>query len=284
MLHDYTHPVCRACCNYEGTDRIAEVLDKAKHLRQAFDTALPVSEAMALKVSHADVAAAVNLMPAVTVATAGRPMMRHSGPVIPQPGKVLVSSAPFLGLTQPQAVSMDRGAPIPYAAMQPRPVHVAEPTQLQTHYSTTRRFAQIKDTQNTLSKSPPFRVRFSKDRSLIGRVIAFYAVFRSTGYDLKVCIEYPIGSQTVFQSASGAGRQMYHEFREQHGIGDIRGSNGYKDLEFEKQFTDDKWRLLGELLTEEVRFFRGPVKKELLPTPYVDPNHPTIPPIPPAIH
>ena len=168
MLHDFTHPVCRACCNYEGTDRIAEVLDKVKHLRQAFDTALPVSEAMALKVSHADMAAAVNLMPAVTVATAGRPMMRHSGPtyaVIPQPGKVLVSSAPFLGLTQPQAVSVDRGAPIPYAAMQPHPVHVAEPTQLQTHYSTTWRFAQIKDTLNTLSKSPPFRVHFSKDHS-----------------------------------------------------------------------------------------------------------------------
>ena len=196
MLHDFTHPVCRACCNYEGTDRIAEVLDKAKHLRQAFDTALPVSEAMALKVSHADMAAAVNLMPAVTVAAAGRPMMRPSGPtyaVITQPGKVLVSSAPFLGLTQPQAVSVDRGAPIPYAAMQPHPVHVAEPTQLQTHDSTTRRFAQIKNTLNTLSKSPPFRVHFSKDHSLIGRVIAFYAVFRGTDYDLKVCIEYPIG-------------------------------------------------------------------------------------------
>ena len=72
MLHDFTHPVCQACCNYEGIDRMAEVLDKAKHMRQAFDKALPVSEAMALKVSHADVAAA---MPAVTVATAGRPMM-----------------------------------------------------------------------------------------------------------------------------------------------------------------------------------------------------------------
>ena len=213
--------------------------------------------------------------------------MRHSGPVIPQPGKVLVSSAPFLGLTQPQSVSVDRGAPIPYAAMQPRPVHVAEPTQLQTHYSTIRRFAQIKDTQNTLYKSPPFRVRFNKDHSLIGRVIAFYAVFRCTGYDLKVCIEYPIGSQTVFQSTSGVGRQMYYKFREQLGMGEgFRGatSNGYKDLEFEKQFGDDKWRLLGELLTEEVRFFRGPVKKELLPMPYVDPNHPIIPPIPPAIY
>ena len=220
MLHDFTHPVCRACCNYEGIDRITEVLDKAKHMRQAFDTALPVSEAMALNVSHADVAAAVNLMPAVTVATAGRPMMRPSRPtyaVIPQPGKVQVSmagakGAPFLGLTQPQAASVDRGAPIPYAAMQHHPVHIAEPTQLQTHDSTTLRFAQIKDMLNTLSKSPPFHVRFSKDHSLIGRVIAFYPVSRNRL--LKVFIEYTIGFQTVFQSTSGTGRQMYYEFRQ----------------------------------------------------------------------
>ena len=292
MLHDFTHPVCRACCNYEGIDRIAEVIDKAKQLRMVFDTAvIPTSEALSLAArSHADVA--LNLMPAVTVA-AGRPIVRPNGPtyaVIPQHGgKVQVSMAgpkPFLGLTHPsfarmQQVCVDRAAPIPFAAMQPRPVHITEPAQIQTHDSTTQRFAQIQETLNTLSKSPPFRVRFSKDHSLIGRVIAFDAVCRGSDYELKVFIEYPIGSQTVFQSASGAGRQMYGEFRERLGIGGgFRGasSNGYKDLEFEKQFGEDEWRVLGELLTEEVRFFRGPVKKELLPTPYVDPGHPTIPP------
>lgn len=296
MLHDFAHPVCRACCNYEGIDRIAEVIDKAKHMRQAFDSIVPSSEAMSVKTSHVQQTdVAVNLMPAVTVATTGRPLVRPAGPtyaVIPQHGgKMQVSMAgakatPFLGITQPQAqfarmqqVNMDR-APIPFA-VQPRPVHVTEPAQIQTHDTTTQRFAQIQDTLNTLSKSPPFRVRFSKDHSLIGRVIAFDAVCRGSDYELKVFIEYPIGSQTVFQSASGAGRQMYGEFRERLGIGGgFRGasSNGYKDLEFEKQFGEDEWRVLGELLTEEVRFFRGPVKKELLPTPYIDPNHPTIPP------
>ena len=295
MLHDFAQPVCRACCNYEGIDRIAEVIDKARHMRRVFElTTTPSSEAPAVKNTHhhTDV---VNLMPAVTVATT-RPVVRPAGPtyaVIPQPGKVQVSMAgtkagPFLpsisqqqqaAFARMQHVNMDH-TPMPFA-VHPRPVHVTEPVQVQTHDTTTQRFAQIQDTLNTLSKSPPFRVRFSKDHSLIGRVIAFDAVCRGSDYELKVFIEYPIGSQTVFQSASGAGRQMYGEFRERLGIGGgFRGasSNGYKDLEFEKVFGDDEWRVLGELLTEEVRFFRGPVKKELLPTPYVDPNHPNIPP------
>jgi len=74
---------------------------------------------------------------------------------------------------------------------------------------------------------------------------------------------------------------MFGKFRERLGIrGGFRGasSNGYKDLEFERLYGEDDWRILGELLTEEVRFFRGPVKKDLLPTPFIDPKFPNLPP------
>ena len=33
MMYDFSEPVCRACCNYEGLDRVAEVIEKAKQLR-----------------------------------------------------------------------------------------------------------------------------------------------------------------------------------------------------------------------------------------------------------
>ena len=56
--------------------------------------------------------------------------------------------------------------------------------------------------------------------------------------------------------------------------------NGYKYLEYQRRIrvlNSDDWNVLGELLTEEVRFFRGPIKTELLPQLYVDLQHPNVP-------
>lgn len=143
---------------------------------------------------------------------------------------------------------------------------------LSAHDSTTQR---IQEALKTLSKSPPFRVRFSRDHSLIDRVITFDAVCRGSDYVLKAFIEYPIGLQK-----SGASCQMYGERRERLGIrGGFRGAsfNGYKDLEFERVHGDEKWHVLGEFLTKEVRFFRESLQKDLVPTPY--PKFPNLPPV-----
>ena len=309
MLYDFAEPVCRACCNYEGIDRIAEVMDKAKHLRRSFEpqqpgnnhsqsnhsdhhinshhhhmgsrsphdipSSLPPPPRQMQVAAHSPTGY-VNVIPGrqmngggkvvVTTTCAGPKQFHFPGLA---PGIATLAQTPTLAPTNAARLAFPFNKP-------PQQIQMEVPPQQET----TQRFAQIQETLNVLSKSPPFRVRFSKDHSLIGRVIAFDAVCRGSDYELKVFIEYPIGSGTVFQSASGAGRQMYGEFRERLGIGGgFRGasSNGYKDLEFEKSFSSDDWRVLGELLTEEVRFFRGSVKKDLLPSPYVDPQHPNVP-------
>ncbi len=306
MLYDFPEPVCRACCNYEGIDRIAEVIDKAKHLRRSFDNNQPGNNRSQPQ-PNSDVMNHGSRSPhdAVPQNIPPPPRQMHhvaahspTGYVNVIPGRqmnggkvVVTTTGPkqfhFPGLMSQAPISIGNlttlaQTPTLAPARLAFPMHKPPQVQMEMHpqQETTQRFAQIQETLNVLSKSPPFRVRFSKDHSLIGRVIAFDAVCRGSDYELKVFIEYPIGSGTVFQSASGAGRQMYGEFRERLGIGGgFRGasSNGYKDLEFEKSFSSDDWRVLGELLTEEVRFFRGPVKKDLLPQPYVDPQHPAVP-------
>ena len=305
MLFDFAEPVCRACCNYEGIDKISDVVEKARMMRRAYDgsnstdcntdrgsrSPQRVEALYGITSPVRSVASNGNRSPTYAATFGGKPApVMIAGP----PGKPMVQPIPFPGITQamlhsggqivvpttapmmtqamiggPIRAGIPAGFPILHKPVEPNPVKTAQ------------RFAQIQETLTTLSKSPPFRVRFSKDHSLLGRVIAFDAVCRGSDYELKVFIEYPVGSGTVFQSASGAGRQMYGEFRERLGIGGgFRGasSNGYKDLEFERVFGVDEWKVMGELLTEEVRFFRGPVKKDLLPTPYTDPNFPNIPP------
>ena len=119
-----------------------------------------------------------------------------------------------------------------------------------------------------LSSLLPFRVHFKNDHSLVGRVIR-YAGVRGSPRRFEPIIEYPIGSGVNYLGASQTSRQMYKDFRERLGIGGGRPrefSDGYKELEYNIFETDD-WHALGELLTEDVRYYRVPVSKKLLPTP-----------------
>ncbi|NXU14693.1 I2BPL factor, partial [Pardalotus punctatus] len=133
----------------------------------------------------------------------------------------------------------------------------------------------VRDTLLTLAGCTPYEVRFKKDHALLGRVFAFDAVSKpGMDYELKLFIEYPSGSGTVFSSASGVAKQMYQDCMKDFGRG---LSSGFKYLEYEKKHGSGDWRLLGDLLPESVRFFKELVGADMLPQPYLDASCPMLP-------
>lgn len=302
MLADFSEAICRACCNYEGIDRIEEVIERARQQKKQAEALLaraPTTTTVAVDTSGGRFAQ----RPGEVVEMVHTPTGTLQAIPCSEPGSIpvlnqyVVSTSAKMGsnnspstVHRTMAAAPTRMIPVGTApaslmavayhgpgggAPQQRSDAITIPEQSQT-----QKIQLINDTLTTLSKCSPFRVRFSKDHSLVGRAFAFDAVCRGSEYELKVYIEYQIGSGRVFQSASGAGRQMYGEFRQRLGIGGgFKGasSNGYKDLEFEKTHNADDWRVLGELLTEDVRFFRGPLRQDLLPAPFIDPKYPYLP-------
>lgn len=298
MLADFSEAVCRACCNYEGIDRIEEVIERARHQKKQAEALLgrvPTSTTIAVDPSAGRFAqrpgevvemvhTPTGTLQTIPVSEPGSiPILNQY--IVSTSAKIGSTNSPHRTVTAAQArmipvgtapanlMTVAYGPGPPGHQQRPDTVSIPEPSQ-------TQKIQLINDSLTTLSKCSPFRVRFSKDHSLAGRAFAFDAVCRGSEYELKVYIEYQIGSGRVFQSASGAGRQMYGEFRQRLGIGGgFKGasSNGYKDLEYEKAHNTDDWRVLGELLTEDVRFFRGPIRHDLLPAPFIDPKYPYLP-------
>ncbi|OWF51357.1 interferon regulatory factor 2-binding protein-like [Mizuhopecten yessoensis] len=133
----------------------------------------------------------------------------------------------------------------------------------------------VRETVSMLSSSVPFEIRFKKDHNVFGRVFAFDAVSKNgIDFELKVFMEYPLGSGNIYNSASSVAKQMHHDSGKDVGKG---LSSGYKYLEYEMKHGHGDWKILSELLSETVRFFKEPVKQDLLPAPYV---HHNIPPLP----
>ena len=127
----------------------------------------------------------------------------------------------------------------------------------------------VRDTLSVLSQVVPFDVRFKKDPALMGRVLAFDATTTKPGtdYELKIFVEYPQGSDHIFNSASGVAKQMYQDCMKDLAKG---LSSGFKYLEYEMKHGSGDWRLLADLFPEAVRFFKEPLKKDHLPLPNVE--------------
>ncbi|XP_043918524.1 interferon regulatory factor 2-binding protein 1-like [Protopterus annectens] len=133
----------------------------------------------------------------------------------------------------------------------------------------------VKDSLVSLYNCTPFNIRFKKDHSLVGRIFAFDAVQKpGMEFELKVFTEYPCGSNNVFSTIVGVAKQMFQDcLKDSSKV----VSSGFKYVEYEKRHNTNDWRLLGELLTESVRFFKEMAAVDQLPQPYLDANCPVLP-------
>lgn len=124
----------------------------------------------------------------------------------------------------------------------------------------------VRDVLVTLSGCVPFNVRFRKDHNLMGRVLAFDAS-TNPDFELKVFVEYPIGSGLVFSGIPDLVRQMFRDSAKDAGKA---VNSGLRYMEYEKRQGTGDWRGLTELLNDGVRFFKEPPIQEVLPQPYPD--------------
>ncbi|KAK3093469.1 hypothetical protein FSP39_016136 [Pinctada imbricata] len=133
----------------------------------------------------------------------------------------------------------------------------------------------VRETIAALSSAVPFEIRFKKDHHLYGRVFAFDSTSKNgIDFELKVFMEYPLGSGNIYNSASSVAKQMHIESMKDIGKG---LSSGYKYLEYEMKHGGGDWKILSELLSETIRFFKEAVKPEIIPSPYHNPNFPPLP-------
>ncbi len=136
----------------------------------------------------------------------------------------------------------------------------------------------VRETLSALAHTTPFDIRFKKDSNLAGRVFAFDASSKpGPDYELKIFIEYPLGSGNVYNNATGVAKQMYQDCVKDLGKG---LSSALKYLEYEMKSGSGDWRLFSDFLPETVRFFKESIKKDMFPTPNLDAKVPVLP----AIH
>ncbi|XP_061608880.1 interferon regulatory factor 2-binding protein 1-like [Phyllopteryx taeniolatus] len=121
----------------------------------------------------------------------------------------------------------------------------------------------VRDVLAALSTCVPFPVRFRKEHNLMGRVLAFDAG-AAPDFELKVFVEYPVGSGMIFSGVPDLVRQMFRDSAKDAGKA---VNSGLRYVEYEKRQGTGDWRGLSELLNDGVRLFKEPPIPEVLPQP-----------------
>lgn len=139
-----------------------------------------------------------------------------------------------------------------------------------------KRPPNVRENLAILATVVPFETRFKTDHNICGRVIGFDVNSKAGNeYELRIFTEYPMGSGNVFPNISALSRQMSQDSTKD--ASRSTSSPGLKQLEYEMKHGSGDWRPLIELLTDNVRMFKEPLKKEMLPTLYINTSLPPVP-------
>ena len=345
ILNDFSEPICRGCCNYEGPDRIEAVIDYVRSLRKGWEHQVRSLKNSNLNSTGTSIGSSPSpgghsngSMDAVSsMSNTPYPFTQYHS-LIPHHGGEHMRFMPHSVKPEPspqeqQQQQSQPPPPQPPPQQHPPSQHPPPPSHHETsssamerpfivpssdpnsaintrpdegpHEEHPRRFIPpggkdappripiirrppefadlpelVKETLEVLNTCVPFDVRFKKEHNHIGRVFLFEAAPRTGAplpldFELKIHIEYPRGSENFSQSASSVAKQMYQDAMKEMGRG---LSSGFKYLEYEVQGSPNEWRLLGDLLPENVRVFKEPISRNFLPQRIVT-DHPSFHPM-----
>lgn len=303
ILHEFTEPICRGCCNYEGPDRIEEVIDYARYLRKRWENQIRAIKSQSVT---------SNGTSAISSPSPGSHSSNNGSGIENGPPNLNTNGIPpsnsyhhlhvhqrvypkqINGEEEHIILKHENGTPgDPYPKrffpghpgehpvfissdvddpekrpqnFPPRPKHDLPMPVPRRHPELGDLPPHVVKNVDILNGCVPFDVRFKKDHSLQARLISFEVVHRAgTGSsDFEVKIYMEYPKNSgMIYQSVSAVSKAMHQDSMKDGGKNI--SSGLKYLEYEVQGKENEWRLLSDFLSESVRFLKEPVSLDSLP-------------------